>query len=67
MDGRGAIVGACIQPLFRELTLNAAKKKAMKSDNNKVLEDKKKAELAAEEAKRKQSRDSLRERAALWK
>lgn len=39
----------------------------MKSDNNKVLEDKKKAELAAEEAKRKQSRDSLRERAALWK
>jgi hypothetical protein len=33
----------------------------------KYLQAKKKAELKAEEEKRKQSRDSLREKAALWK
>lgn len=51
-----------------ELTLNAAKKKALKGgDGAQQLEAKKKAELKEEEAKRKASRDSLRERAALWK
>jgi len=51
-----------------EITLNAAKKKAMKGgDGAAQLEAKKKAELKAEEEKRKASRDSLREKAALWK
>jgi len=50
-----------------ELTLNAAKKKALSSKGGeKLLEEKKKAELKAEEEKRKLSRDSLKEKAKLW-
>ena len=50
-----------------ELTLNAAKKKALKNvDGAAELENKRKAELKAEEEKRRLSRNSLKEKAKLW-
>ncbi len=50
-----------------ELTLNAAKKKALKGgDGDKILAEKKKAEIKAEEEKRQLSRNSLKEKAKLW-
>merc|ERR1711916_260246 len=49
-----------------ELTLNAAKKKALKQDGSKALEEKKRAEKLKEEEKRRLSRNSLKEKAALW-
>jgi hypothetical protein len=50
-----------------ELTLNAAKKKALRTvDGAAELENKRKAELKKEEEKRRLSRNSLKEKAALW-
>lgn len=50
-----------------EITLNAAKKRALKgNDGEKALEEKRKAELKAEEEKRRLSRASLKEKAAAF-
>ena len=50
-----------------EITLNAAKKKALKNvDGSAALESKRKAELKADQEKRQLSRNSLKEKAKLW-
>lgn len=51
-----------------EITLNAAKKKALKSgnDNEKVLQDKKKLELQEQQNQKRLSQQRLKEKAALW-
>jgi len=49
-----------------EITLNAAKKRASKKSGDEALQKKKKEQEAAEKAKRDESRNRLKAKAALW-